>query len=59
MQLLDDHMFRLWRDGIVSKEEVMIKANMPDDLANRISRSERGTGRRRRAGARRMAREAG
>src|SRR5271154_3242740 len=42
MQLLDDHLFRLWRDGVVSKEEILIKANMPDDLANRISRAERG-----------------
>jgi twitching motility protein PilT len=42
MQLLDDHMFRLWKEGIVSKEEVMIKANKPDDLATRIARAERG-----------------
>ena len=42
MQLLDDHMFSLWREGIVSKEEVMIKANKPDDLATRIARAERG-----------------
>jgi twitching motility protein PilT len=42
MQLLDDHIFRLWKEGIVSKEEVMIKANKPDDLATRIARAERG-----------------
>jgi len=42
MQLLDDHMFRLWKEGVVSKEEVMIKANKPDDLATRIARAERG-----------------
>ncbi|HVX12619.1 MAG TPA: type IV pilus twitching motility protein PilT [Pirellulales bacterium] len=42
MQLLDDHMFRLWRDGVVSKEEVMIKAQKADDLAARIARAERG-----------------
>jgi len=42
MQLLDDHMFRLWKEGIVSKEEVLIKANKPDDLATRIARAERG-----------------
>jgi twitching motility protein PilT len=42
MQLLDDHLFRLWRDGLVEKEEVMIKAAMPDDLAVRIAKAERG-----------------
>ncbi|HEX7378647.1 MAG TPA: type IV pilus twitching motility protein PilT [Pirellulales bacterium] len=42
MQLLDDHMFRHWREGLVSKEEVMIKAAKPDDLAARIARAERG-----------------
>jgi twitching motility protein PilT len=42
MQLLDDHLFRLWREGVVSKEEILIKANMPDDLTNRVSRAERG-----------------
>jgi twitching motility protein PilT len=42
MQLLDDNLFRLWRDGIVSKEEVMIKSNAPDELATRIGRAERG-----------------
>jgi twitching motility protein PilT len=42
MQLLDDHMFKLWKDGVVSKEEVMIKANKPDDLGARIARAERG-----------------
>lgn len=42
MQLLDDHLFRLWRDGVVSKEEVLIKSQSPDELMNRIQRSERG-----------------
>jgi twitching motility protein PilT len=42
MQLLDDHLFKLWRDGLVEKEEVMIKAAMPDDLATRIAKAERG-----------------
>jgi twitching motility protein PilT len=42
MQLLDDHLFRLWRDGLVEKEEIMIKAAMPDDLAVRIAKAERG-----------------
>jgi twitching motility protein PilT len=58
MQLLDDHLFRLWRDGTVAKEEVMIKSNQPDDLANRISRAERGLDDEDQAVRDRMAREA-
>lgn len=42
MQLLDDHMFKLWKDGLVEKREVLMKANSPDDLANRIAQAERG-----------------
>jgi len=42
MQLLDDHMFRLWREGIVSKEEVMLKANKPDEMLTRFKRAEAG-----------------
>lgn len=42
MQLLDDHMFKLWRDGIVEKKEVLMKANNPEELASKIARAERG-----------------
>ena len=42
MQLLDDHLFRLWRAGIVEKRDVMIKCNSPDELAATIARAERG-----------------
>ena len=42
MQLLDDHMFKLWRDGIVDKREVLGKANNPEELAAKIARAERG-----------------
>jgi twitching motility protein PilT len=42
MQLLDDHMFKLWRDGIVDKREILAKANHPDELAAKIARAERG-----------------
>ncbi len=42
MQLLDDHLFKLWKDGVVEKKEVLIKANMPDELAMRIAKAERG-----------------
>jgi twitching motility protein PilT len=42
MQLLDDHMFKLWREGIVDKEEVMVKSNSPDDMKRRFERAEKG-----------------
>ncbi len=42
MQLLDDDMFRLWKSGLVEKREVILKANLPEDLSVRIARAERG-----------------
>jgi twitching motility protein PilT len=42
MQLLDDHMFRLWKEGLVEKREILLKANSPDELASKIARAERG-----------------
>ncbi len=42
MQLLDDHIFKLWRDGLVSKEDALAKCNTPDDLAARFAAAERG-----------------
>ena len=42
MQLLDDHMFKLWQQGLVEKKEVMFRANNPEDLGARIAKAERG-----------------
>jgi len=42
MQLLDDHMFKLWRAGLVQKRDILLKANIPDELAARVARAERG-----------------
>jgi twitching motility protein PilT len=42
MQLLDDNMFKLWKQGIVEKKEILFRANNPDDLALRIAKAERG-----------------
>jgi twitching motility protein PilT len=42
MQLLDDHMFRLWQAGTVEKSEILLKANLPEALAAKIARAERG-----------------
>jgi len=36
MQLLDDHLFDLWRDGVVEKKEALIKANDQPSLAARM-----------------------
>lgn len=59
MQLLDDHLYRLWENGIVEKREVLIKANNPDELASKIARAERGMLEDEDEAKRRMAREAG
>jgi twitching motility protein PilT len=38
MQLLDDHMFKLWQQGLVEEEEVLVKSNAPDELRLKIAR---------------------
>ena len=42
MQLLDDNLFKLWKDGIIAKEDAILKANRPEDVVERIARAERG-----------------
>lgn len=42
MNLMDDALFDLWRDGIVEIEECLQKAHRPDDLARRIVNARRG-----------------
>ncbi len=42
MQLLDDHMFKLWKKGLVEKRDILLKAQSYDDLFNRIAQAERG-----------------
>ena len=44
MQLLDDHLFRLWKDQIVTKADAIGKANMPDQLEDKMRRWETGLG---------------
>jgi twitching motility protein PilT len=41
MQLLDDHMFNLWTEGMVEEKDVLLKAVLPEDLAARIARHKR------------------
>ena len=42
MKLLDDHLYEHWKNELVTKEDVLAKANMPDELAKRIAGAERG-----------------
>jgi len=42
MKLLDDHLFEHWKNEIATKEDVIAKANMPEELARRIAGAERG-----------------
>lgn len=42
MQLLDDHLFQLWKDGLCEEREVVMKSNLPDDLTHRINMAKKG-----------------
>ncbi len=42
MQLLDDHIFSLWKEGLVTQEDALAKCNSTDDLAARFAAAERG-----------------
>jgi twitching motility protein PilT len=42
MQLLDDNLFKFWKDWIVTKEEALFKANLPDMLEKKMQRWEAG-----------------
>ncbi len=42
MVLMDDSLFKLWKEGRVAKPDVLAKALFPEDLAARIANAERG-----------------
>jgi len=42
MQLLDDHLFQLWKDGLCEETEVVTKSNLPDELVHRIVLAKKG-----------------
>jgi twitching motility protein PilT len=42
MFLLDESLFKLWREGRCDKEEALMRANKPAELANKIAQAERG-----------------
>ena len=43
MFLLDESLFRLWKEGLCDKEEVLLKASKPAELAGKIAMAERGS----------------
>jgi len=42
MFLLDESLFRMWKEDLCDKEEVLLKAQKPNDLAAKIAQAERG-----------------
>jgi twitching motility protein PilT len=42
MFLLDESLFKLWRDNLVEKEEILLRSSKPVELAKRIADAERG-----------------
>lgn len=42
MQLMDDHLFRLWREEKITIEDALGKSQNPDELAKRIVNAQRG-----------------
>src|SRR5438477_5569511 len=42
MFLLDDNLFRLWKEDLCDKEEVLLKSSKPAELAAKIAQAEKG-----------------
>ena len=42
MQLLDDALFNLWKNGLCEEKDVMYKSNQPAELRARLDRAKRG-----------------
>src|SRR5439155_19503151 len=42
MFLLDENLFRLWKEGVVDKEEVLLRSGKPAELAAKITAYEKG-----------------
>jgi twitching motility protein PilT len=42
MFLLDESLYRLWKDGVCEKEEILLRSPKPAELAARIAAAERG-----------------
>src|SRR5579864_1508909 len=42
MFLLDEHLFKLWKEGVVEKEEILLRSSKPAELAAKITAYEKG-----------------
>jgi twitching motility protein PilT len=42
MYLLDESLFRMWKEDLCEKEEVLLKSSKPSELAAKIAQAERG-----------------
>ena len=42
MFLLDESLFKLWKNGLVAKEEILMRSSKPQELAAKIAQAERG-----------------
>src|SRR5207244_3003533 len=42
MFLLDESLFKLWKNGMVAKEEILMRSSKPQELAAKIAQAERG-----------------
>ena len=42
MFLLDESLFKLWKEGLVEKEEVLMRSSRAAELATKIAQAERG-----------------
>src|SRR5438128_473424 len=42
MFLLDEHMFKLWKEGLVEKEDILMRSSKPAELAAKITAYEKG-----------------
>jgi twitching motility protein PilT len=42
MQLLDDALFNLWKNGLCEEDDVVMKSNQPGELKARITRAKKG-----------------
>ena len=42
MQLLDDALFNLWKNGLVEEHDIVVKSNHPGELKAKLERAKRG-----------------
>src|SRR5205807_6854344 len=42
MFLLDEHMFKLWKEGLVEKEDILMRTSKPAELAAKVAAYEKG-----------------